>query len=441
MKLDNETKSWLDEQARQGCNQRDVANQLMQRINTTDPPPYVLLTYEQAVNLYKSARKRVRKSVEKTQIQCDDDKQVYVHHSPASVTSEPNGAPAGILIPVEADDLRMLQVSPEGPEQAPEVLPPDQDTPPTSEAPPEHSVNDPSSRVEEVPNLQFSELFPGLIPSQVPELSKYVSEDPQGEYAAWCHHVSNPTIFLEKRKAEPKPEVPQVKSYRGALADYVESVVFGGERNYVIEETYADDAELLDRLVSLLGPEVRSKWDNGTMNHDQIVALFKGFSWEVAVKTLGERLGWRWDFAGTLDKRALFEEMCDKIAEKLARVPVAKGAIDKPTSDHEDDLEQAFWDYDSSRKRCSERDAFKMTVRGLLKSTNSDVDPNNDRYDRIYEAQLGMYNGIRDLTDAVRALPIASVLAAKDETIAAKDAELETLREYVRHLQRQIGAA
>jgi hypothetical protein len=288
---------------------------------------------------------------------------------------------------------------------------------------------------------------------------------------------------------------PQVKSYRGALGDYIESVAAGGERNPVIEESYADDAglvdrlasllgpdfkkkwdngaadhdqivsllfklepghptELIDRLVSLLGSETRNKWDNGALTHDQIVSLFKDaldadFGWEDAAKELGQRLGWRWDFAGTLEKRALFEEMCDKVAAKIARQL------------GEDDLEKAFWDFDTSRKRGSERDAFKMVVRAALsqrelfnsesKPANGDsivgrdgkltTDPNNDRYDRIYEAQLGMYNGIRDLTDAVRALPISSVIAAKDEAIAAKDAELETLREYVRHLQRQVGAS
>ena len=169
MKLDNETKSWLDERARQGCNQRDVANQLMYRIDSTniDTPDYKPLTYEQAVNLYKTARKRVRKnSVDKTQIQCDNDTQVYVHHSPAAVTSEPNGEPAGILIPVEADDLRMLQVSPEGPEQAPETSTPSQPTPLPYEAPPEPPVNDLDSGSKGVPDLRFSDLFPGLAPAR-----------------------------------------------------------------------------------------------------------------------------------------------------------------------------------------------------------------------------------------------------------------------------------
>ena len=347
MKLDNETKAWLDDLARQGCNQRDVAIQLMQRLNVcieTDPPIYPsggVLTYERAVNLYKSARKRVRKSstdmlIAKTQIQCEDDDQIYVA-GPTSVSSKPNGDPVGILIPTEA--WTMPQMNLERPEQAPEAATPSQATPSPSAALPEPPVKDlPAS---------FHELFPGLNPSAAPPLSKYVSEV-----------ISN----SEQEISTEKTQAPQVKNYRHALCDYIDSVAAGGKRDSVIEESYADDAHLVDQLVSLLGPEIESKWDSGSIEHNQVVNLFKS-------------------------RLALGNDLI-------------VGRDGKPTTD-----------------------------------------PNNDRYDRIYEAQLGMYNGIRDLTDAVRALPIASAIAAKDETIAAKDAELETLREYVRHLQRQIGAA
>jgi len=395
MKLDNETKIWLEDLARAGCNQRDVANQLMYRVDNAniDTPGYTPLTYEHAVNLYKSARKRVRKSsadmlIAKTQIQCGDGDQVYIASS-TSVSAKPNGDPIGIFIPTEAQT--MPQVNLEGPKQAPEAATPSQTTPSPSAALPEPPAKDPPA--------PFHELFPGLNPSAAPPLSKYVSEViANGEQEIG---TNNPTSFFSVKKdrvpnysnvfkSEPitrdtlqaamdrlaqeaissgikldnaqskapkseyeKTQTLQVKNYRHALCDYIDSVAAGGKRDPVIEESYADDAHLVDRLVLVLGPEIKSKWDNCQINRAQVESLFK--------------------------------------------FRFSEGAIN--------------------------------------------TDPNNDRYDRIYEAQLGMYNGIRDLTDAVRALPISSVIAAKDETIAAKDAELETLREYVRHLQRQVGAS
>lgn len=419
MKLDNETKKWLDDLARQGCNQRDVANQLMQRLNVcieTDPPIYPssdVLTYEHAVNLYKSARKRVRKSDTnqswaavplKLATDAAIKTQAYVDGL-SSVTKESNNEPAGVLIPVEADDLCVLQVSLERPEQAPEAATPSQATPSPSAALPEPPAKDPPA--------PFNDLFPGLNPSAAPPLSKYVSEviangeqeigtnnysnmvksDPitrdtlqaamdrrAQEYADWCKRAANHTVFAEKT------QTPQVKNYRYALCNYIDFVVAGGEKNPAVEESYADDAHLVDQLVSLLGPEIKSKWDNCQIDHDQVESMFR------------------------------------------------KSILD------EDDLEKAFWDFDTCRKRGSERDAFKMVVRAAL--TQRGLFNSTSKPDIVLvNAQVEMVNGIRDLTDAVRALPIASVIAAKDETIAAKDAELETLREYVRHLQRQVGAS
>jgi hypothetical protein len=139
-------------------------------------------------------------------------------------------------------------------------------------------------------------------------------------------------------------------------------------------------------LVPLLGPEIKNKWDNCQIDRAQVESMFR------------------------------------------------KSVLD------EDDLEKAFWDFDTCRKRGSDRDAFKMVVRAAL--TQRGLFNSTSKPDIVLvNAQVEMVNGIRDLTEVVRALPIASVIAAKDETIAAKDAELETLREYVRHLQRQVGAS
>ena len=412
MKLDNETKAWLDDLARAGCNQRDAANQLMYRVDNAniDTPSYTPLTYEHAVNLYKSARKRVRKSstdeslaqpklvmqfqIADTQTisKSDVGSQVYAHdhmtirltpkssddkpigvlagfdeqgHPVVNMSAAPKSSPIGILIPIEGHNTP--QVGLEGPEQAPEAATPSQVTPSPSAALPEPPVKDlPAS---------FHELFPGLNPSAAPPLSKYVSEV-----------IANG----EQEISTEKTQAPQVKNYRHALCDYIDSVAAGGERNPTIEEAYADDAELLDRLVSLLDSETQHKWDNGTLTHDQIVSFFKDA----------------------------------KIAHQL----------------DEDDLEKAFWDFDTCRKRGSDRDAFKMVVRAAL--TQRGLFNSTSKPDIVLvNAQVEMVNGIRDLTEVVRALPIASVIAAKDETIAAKDAELETLREYVRHLQRQVGVS
>lgn len=57
---------------------------------------------------------------------------------------------------------------------------------------------------------------------------------------------------------------------------------------------------------------------------------------------------------------------------------------------------------------------------------------------KVYEAILALYNSQKTTEELLRMLATSTQQA---DLLAAKDAEIETLKEYVAHLQRQVGAA
>jgi hypothetical protein len=57
---------------------------------------------------------------------------------------------------------------------------------------------------------------------------------------------------------------------------------------------------------------------------------------------------------------------------------------------------------------------------------------------KVYEAILALYNSQKTTDELLRMLATSTQQA---DLLAAKDAEIETLKEYVAHLQRQVGAA
>lgn len=111
-------------------------------------------------------------------------------------------------------------------------------------------------------------------------------------------------------------------------------------------------------------------------------------TWEAATKELGERLGWRYDFAGSLDKRAIFEEMCDNVVKEVSK------SRSVPRADQQDN------------------EIRRIALEALRESAAA----------------------ARAVSDAVQALA-----SQQADALAAKDAEIASLRLHLDDLRRSGG--